>query len=165
MVVRIVRRLLTAALAGCLVLGFAIDGARAQAVTIAVVVNPANLERGMSSAELCDILLGERQRWPNGRRIQALVPPAGSPEWTVVLRAVCRLSEAGFSRQVGSRRAFGRSVRPPQAVADASELRRRVAASVDAIGLVAAPQLDGTVKVLSIDGRLPTDAEYSIARK
>ena len=156
------RRCLAAALVGWLTLGSGIGRPRAQTVAVAVVVNLSNVEEGMTSAELCDTLLGERRRWANGSLIQVFVPPADSQEWTVVLRAVCRTSEAGFRRQVASSRAFGHASRPPQVVATASEMKQRVAASEWAIGFVTTSQLDSTVKTLPIDGRSPTDTEYSI---
>jgi ABC-type phosphate transport system substrate-binding protein len=161
-VMPIARRCLSAALVACLTLGLEIGRTRAETVVIAVVVHPSNSEQGMTSAELCDTLLGERRRWENGSLIQVLVPPAGSEEWTIVLRAVCRTSEAGFRRQVASSRAFGHASRPPQVVGTASEMKQRVAASERAIGFVTTSQLDNTVKALSIDGRAPTDAEYPI---
>src|SRR3954470_19187043 len=99
----------------------------AQTSSIAVVVNSSNTEERMTSAELCDTLLGERQRWANGKLIQVFVPPAGSDEWKIVVRAVCRTSEAGFRRQVASSRAFGHASRPPQAVKTAAEMKQRVA--------------------------------------
>lgn len=133
-----------------------------QVAAIAVVVHPANPHERMTRALLCDILLGERQRWPNGSLIDVAVPPAGSQEWRAVLRAACRMSEAGFSRQVASSRAFGRASRPPQVVATASEMKQRVATSHRAIGFVAVPELDSTVKALVIDGKRPTDAGYAI---
>jgi ABC-type phosphate transport system substrate-binding protein len=156
------RRGLAAALAAWLTLGSGIGRPRAETVAIAVVVNPSNVEQGMTSAELCDTLLGERRRWANGSLIQVFVPPAGSQEWTVILRAVCRTSEAGFRRQVASSRAFGHASRPPQVVATASEMKQRVAASPRAIGFVTTSQLDRTVKTLSIDGLSPTDTNYPI---
>ena len=156
------RRCLAATLVLWLAPGSGLGRPRAETVVIAVVVNPSNTEEGMTSAELCDTLLGERRRWTNGSLIQVFVPPAGSQEWTVVLRAVCRTSEAGFRRQVASSRAFGHASRPPQVVETASEMKRRVAASQRAIGFVTSSQLDSTVKTLSIDGRSPADAKYSI---
>jgi ABC-type phosphate transport system substrate-binding protein len=156
------RRCLAVVAVAWVILGAGIERPRGQSEAIAVVVHPSNSEQRMTSAELCDILLGERQRWPNGSLIQVFVPPAGSQEWTLVLRAVCRMSESGFRRQVASSRFFGHASRPPQVVATASELKQRVAASQRAIGFVTTSRLDATVKTLSIDGRSPTDTDYSI---
>jgi hypothetical protein len=158
----IARRALTAASVASLTLGAGLERSHAQNAAIAVVVNPSNNEDRMTSAELCDTLLGERQRWPDGSLIQVFVPPAGSQEWNAVLRAVCRMSEAGFVRKVGSSRAFGHASRPPQAVATASEMKEKVAGSRRALGFVAASEVDKTVKPLSIDGKSPGDANYSI---
>jgi ABC-type phosphate transport system substrate-binding protein len=134
----------------------------AQTNSVAVIVNPSNGESGMTSAELCDTLLGERQRWTNGKLIQVYVPPAGSAEWKLVVRTVCRTSETGFRRQVASSRAFGRASRPPQPIKTAAELRQRVAGSERAVGFVAASEVDNTVKTLSIDGKSPKDSDYPI---
>ena len=158
----IARRCLTAALMAALTFASEIGRPRAQSLTVAVVVNLSNSEQRMMSAELCDTLLGERRRWPDGSLIRVLVPPAGSEEWKIVVRQVCRTSEEGFRRQVAGSRAFGRANRLPQVVATASEMKQRVAASAQAIGFVTLPQLDNTVKTLSIDGRSPTDPEYLI---
>jgi ABC-type phosphate transport system substrate-binding protein len=133
-----------------------------QAATIAAIVNPGNATSGLSSIELCDILLGDRQRWSNGGRVQVLAPPVGSPEWAAVLKAVCGMSEAGFVRQLNSRRALGRASRPPQVVATPSDMRRLVAGSPNALGFLTASQLDGSVKALTVDGLSPTQPGYPI---
>ena len=68
----------------------------------------------------------------------------------------------GFRRQVASSRAFGRASRPPQPIKTAAELKQRVAASERAIALVAASELDETLKPLSIDGKSPKEGDYPI---
>jgi hypothetical protein len=158
-------RCLVAGAAVWLALGPAAERPRAQStpsVVVAVVVHPSNVEDRITSAELCDTLLGERRRWLDGRPIEVLVPPAGSSEWTVAIRAVCRTSEAGFKRQVASSRAFGRASRPPQIVETAADMKKRVAASPRALGFLTVTELDATVKALLIDGLPPTDAKYLI---
>lgn len=137
-------------------------GTRAQNAALAVVVHPSNALESMTRVELCDVLLGERQRWPDGKLIEVFVPPAGSLEWRLVLRAVCRTNEANFRRQVAGRRAFGRANRLPRTFATNEEIKGRVAASPRALGFVPAPSLDPTLKVLSIEGRPPSDPEYPI---
>lgn len=135
---------------------------RAQDAALAVVVHPSNALEGMTRVELCDVLLGERQRWPDGNLIEVFVPPAGSREWRLVLRAVCRTNEANFRRQVAGRRAFGRASRLPRTFATNEEIKGRVAASPRALGFVPVPSLDPTLKALSIDGRPPSDPKYPI---
>jgi hypothetical protein len=161
-VFRIARRRLVAVLVVWLTLGPGIARAPAETIVIAVIINPSNAERQMARSELCDILRGDRQRWPDGGLIQVFVPPARSPEWSVVIRAVCHLSEEGFRRQVGSSRAFGRASRPPQVISSAAEMKQRIAVSERALGFVATSQLDSTVKTLSIDRKAPTDPDYPI---
>jgi len=151
-----------AALAGLLMTGS--SGVHAQALVVAVVVHPANAETQLSSAELCDTLRGERTRWADSSLIQVLVPPSDSPEWAVVVRAVCHASVAGFRRQVATSRPFGRASRPPVVAATAAEMKTAVAASPRAIGFLAAPQVDGTLKALSIDGKAPTDPAYPLQK-
>lgn len=136
--------------------------AHAQGDPVAVIVHPANTESGMTSARLCDTLLGERQRWSNGELIQVLVPARGSKEWEAVVRAACRTNEVGFSRRLGASRAFGRVSRAPQPIATSSEMTQRVAASPRALGFVVATAVESTVRVLPIDGKSPTDSEYPI---
>lgn len=137
-------------------------GSRAQDAALAVVVHPSNAQEGMTRVELCDVLLGERQRWPNGSLIEVFVPPAGSREWRLVLRTVCRTNEASFRRQVAGRRAFGRASRPPQVLVTNEDVQGRVAMSPRAMGFVTVTSLDSTLKTLSIDGRPPSDPEYLI---
>lgn len=146
----------------CAILAATVEPAQAQAIATAVIVSPANSQERMTSAQLCDILIGDRRRWADRSLIEVYVPEAGSPEWKAVLRATCRTSEADFRRQVASSRAFGRASRPPQVVTAAIDMKRRVAESPRAIGFVTASELDATVRALAIDGKAPGDPDYPI---
>lgn len=147
-----------------LTVSLGVEGPRAQGEgdAVAVVAHPSNVHERMTTSELCDVLLGERQRWPTGAPIDVILPPPGSRAWSAILRATCRTNEERFRRQVTARRAFGRASRPPVIIETDAEMVQRVAESERALGFVAAAALDGTVKVLLIDGRSAGDPAYPI---
>lgn len=137
-------------------------GPGAQGTAIAVVVHPGNDQERMTTTDLCDILLGERQRWANGDPIDVFVPPTNSQAWSAVLRGACRTTAVSFRRQVAGRRAFGRATRPLRTMATDADIKQRVGALPRALGFIITASVDLTVKALLIDGKPPSDPAYPL---
>jgi hypothetical protein len=137
--------------------------ARPQAATpeVAVVVHPATPVESLSLGELRRMLLGERQFWPDQTRVTILLPPAGSPERTAVLRTVYRMNESEY-RQYWVAKIFRAEVTGGPRVATTGQALRLAAAARGTIALIPAGAVDGAVKLLLINGRRPGQSGYPL---
>jgi phosphate transport system substrate-binding protein len=129
---------------------------------LAIVVNRANPVDDLSMDELRKAFLGGQQRWPNGRKITVVMRPPGDIDRDVVLRSVCRMSEAEFQRHVLQATFTGEATSGPRVLDTALGVRRFVFNVPGAIGYVRLSEVDDTVKVIHIEGRAPTDPGYRL---
>jgi ABC-type phosphate transport system substrate-binding protein len=126
---------------------------------VAVVVHRSVAVSSLRLDELHDILLGERQHWPGRQRIVVVRPGVG-PTWDAVLSRVLHMSAGGYLKALATGQYRGTIVDGPRTVESAAALRRAVAETPGALGLLALADVDTTVSVVQIDGQAPTDAEY-----
>jgi ABC-type phosphate transport system substrate-binding protein len=130
--------------------------------TVAIVVNHSNPLDNLSSSELRAVFLGERTHWPNGRRITLVMMEPGIPERDTILRQVCRMSEADFRRHFLQGLLTGEVLVSPKTLASPVGVRKFVFNVPGAIGYLRPADIDATIKVLRIDGYLPSDPEYKL---
>jgi hypothetical protein len=137
-----------------------VGGAARDPNALAVIVNKNNPVNDLSSSDLRRILLGEREYWKGSRKITLLLPTLGTQERVSTLRLV-DMDEADYKKHwVEKSSASGTSVVP---AAPASGFAvNLVAETEDAIAVVPMADVKGSVKVLRIDGYLPSDAAYPI---
>jgi len=130
--------------------------------TLAIVVNRSNPVENLSLAELRKIFLGQRIRWPNGHRVVVAMLDSGFPERDAVLREVYRMTESGYRDYFLKGRYTGDIPILPKTLSSPEILRKFVFNAPGAIGYLRASDLDSSVKVVSIDGRLPDNREYKL---
>ena len=129
---------------------------------LAVIVNRANPVENLSFAELRKIFRGERNHWPDGRRITIVLREPGQPERAAVLREIYQMSEPDFNRYFLHATFTGEVLSAPKTLATASGVRKFVFNVPGAIGCVRADEVDETVKVIRLDGRLPGEKDYRL---
>jgi len=129
---------------------------------LAIVVNQSNAVDDLSLAELRAVFLGERSHWPNGRRITLVMMEQGQPEREAILREICRLSEADFRRRILQGLFTGEVLVSPKTLATPVGVRKFVFNVPGAIGYLRPEDVDASVKVIRVEGRLPSDTEYSV---
>ena len=129
---------------------------------LAIVVNLSNPTDELSFQELRSIFLGERSHWPNGRRITLVMMEPGQPERKAILRSIYRMSENDFNRHFLQGLFTGEVFVSPKTLATPVGVRKFIFNVPGAIGYVRAADVDNTVKVVRIDGRLPGDKDYSL---
>ena len=112
-------------------------------------------------AELRTIFLGERNHWPNGRRITLVMMEAGQERDTVV-RDVCRMSESDLRRRFLQGLLTGEVLVSPKTLATPVGVRKFVFNVPGAVGYVRPEEVDDSVKVIRIDGHLPSDTDYPL---
>ena len=128
--------------------------------TLAIVINRSNPVDNLSFDRLRKIFLGERSHWPNGRRIAVLMMARGRPERQAVLREIYHMSEERY-RDHFLRGLFTRDVLvSPKTLASPAVVRKFLLDAPGAIGYLRASDVDESVKVVRIDGLLPSDTDY-----
>jgi phosphate transport system substrate-binding protein len=130
--------------------------------SLAFIVNRENPVENISMAELRTVFLGERSHWPNGRRITLVMMEPGRPERDTLLRDVCRMSESDLRRRYLQGLLTGEVLVSPKTLASSEGVRKFVFNVPGAIGYLRPEDVDDSVKVIRIDGHLPSDAEYPL---
>ena len=130
--------------------------------SLAIVVNPSNPVENLSLVELRKIFLGERIRWPNGHRVIVAMLDSGFPERDAALREVYRMTESGYRDHFLKGRYTGDIPVLPKTLSSPEILRKFIFNAPGAIGYLRASDVNASVKVVSIDGRLPDNREYAL---
>lgn len=145
------------ALLDCLPLCSAAAGAE-----LAVVVNKATTIETITSADLHSMFLGDKPKWPDGKKVTPVQTPAGSAEGVLLLKVVCRMSDAALKRYYMQAAFTGKEISPPLEVPSAGALKLFVARTPGAIGCILASDVDPSVTVLKVDGSAPGEAGYKL---
>ncbi len=129
---------------------------------VAVIVNRSNPLESVSFGELRKIFLAERNHWPDGHKITLVMHEPGQPARKAVLRDIYRMSETDFTRYFLQKAFTGEALSSPKTLASSTGVRKFVFNVPGAIGYVRADEVDATVKVIRVDGRLPGEKGYRI---
>ena len=128
----------------------------------ALVVHPGTEVDELRLSEARRLFLGEQQFWQGGTRVVLFVQARGTPSRGVLLRHLFRMREAELQRYWIAK-TFRDEVAAGPKLVPSDEVARRLTATVPgAIALIPASEVDGKVKVLRIDGRLPGDPQYPL---
>lgn len=135
----------------------------AQSGGLAVIVNQRNPLTSLTLAELRRIFVLETQYWPHGPRITLVLREQGQPARALALRLICNMNENEYRVHLLQETFRGRiSTSSLRSIRTAEDMRAFVFNAPNAIGHVAPNEVDGTVKVLRVEGRLPSDAHYPL---
>jgi len=116
----------------------------------------------LSLAELRSIFLADRQFWENRMRITLLVRAPQSDERSFILERIYQMSEAQF-RQYWIAKMFRAEVpRGPKIVLSTGMALDLVVAIPGSISFALADAVTDDVKVIRIDGLLPSDDGYPL---
>lgn len=128
---------------------------------LAIIVNRANPVERLSSVDVRRAFLLQRQRWPDGRKVTVVLREEGQAERTEALTLICGMGEAEYARYV-RQEIFRGNVNPPRTVRSTENMRLFVFNAPGAIGYVHADEINSTVRVVRVDGRLPGDVGYPL---
>jgi ABC-type phosphate transport system substrate-binding protein len=131
-------------------------------VALAVIVHPSTPEDDLTIEAVRHVFLGEQQFWQDRTRITLLIQPPGAPEREALLRSVYRMSDTEFRRYWVAKLFRAEIATGPKVVQTNEAVLRLVAAIPGAIGVVPASAVTPNVKVLRINGQLPSAAEYPL---
>jgi len=139
----------------------AVEGGESQnPAVLAFVVNKNNPVSNLSLAELREILLGTREFWKGSQKIVMLLPNSGRERETT-LRLV-DMTDSRYKAYWVERTSAGRAVGAPAAVSSSGIALGLVTETLGAIAVVPLADVRDSVKVVRIDGHLPSDAAYPI---
>jgi ABC-type phosphate transport system substrate-binding protein len=130
--------------------------------TLAIIVNQSNTVENFSLAELRKIFLGERSHWPNGRRITLVMLDPAQPERKVILREIYGMNEKDLNQHFIQGVFTGVVLVSPKTLGTPAEVLKFVFNVPGAIGYLRASDVDGSVKILRVDGHLPDDKDYRL---
>jgi ABC-type phosphate transport system substrate-binding protein len=129
---------------------------------IAVVVNPNNAVNNLSLSGLGKIYRGERQYWRANLPVVVLFRTPGTYEREVVLRTIFQMTEQQYRQYWVSKIMRAEATSPPAELFSSGMIKEGVAAIPGAIGCVRLSDVRPDMKVLRIDGRLPSEPGYPL---
>jgi ABC-type phosphate transport system substrate-binding protein len=129
---------------------------------LAIIVNTSNPVDSLSLPELRKVFLGERSHWPNGRRITLVMMEPGQAERQTLIHEVCQMSEKDLRQHFLHGLFTGQVFVSPKTLSSPVGVRKFVFNVPGAIGYVRATEVDPSIKVLRVDGRLPDNKEYRL---
>ena len=129
---------------------------------LAIVVHKDTEVDDLSMHELRNIFLANQQFWPNRSRIILLVRAPQSDERDFVLDSIYQMDEARF-RQYWIAKMFRAEVpRGPKIVFSTDMTLDLVVAIPGSISFMRADDVTNEIKLIRIDGKLPSDEGYPL---
>jgi ABC-type phosphate transport system substrate-binding protein len=120
---------------------------------MAVVVNKTNTVENITAAHLARIIKSDTKTWANGKEI-VLVLHKDSKGEMLTLRKLNNMTEAELKARLGAHKDSVILVNSDSDVLDT------VDSTPGAIGLVEVRSVNGQVKVVKVDGKLPLELGY-----
>ncbi len=129
---------------------------------IAIVVHESTGVSNLSLAELRSIFLADQQFWSDRTRIILLVRAPQSDERDFVLNRIYQMTEAQFRRYWIAKMFRSEVPRGPKIVFSTDVTLELVVAIPGSISFIRADEVTDDVKVVRIDGKLPSDSGYPL---
>ena len=120
---------------------------------MAVVVDKENTVENMPSTQLAKILRAEVKKWPDGREIILVLHSASTGERTTLERLL-KMSDSDLQALIAAHKNSLRTV------ASDAEVLDLVESTPGGLGLVDVHSVNGSVKVVKVDGKFPTEEGY-----
>ena len=132
----------------------------AWAGAVAIVVSPDVPVDDLTFPEVRKLFLGEKQFWNPKLRVVLLMRAPIAPERDVVLKDIYEMTEAQFRQYWISKVFRAEMTSGPKVVYSTEMVSELVAAIPGAVAFVDAAQIPKGMRVLKIDGKLPSDKGY-----
>jgi hypothetical protein len=129
---------------------------------LAIVVHKDTGVDNLSLTELRNIFLANQQFWPDRTRIILLLRAPQSDERDFVLNSIYQMDEAQFRKYWIAKMFRAEVPRGPKIVFSSGMALDLVVAIPGSISFVRADDVTDAVKLLRIDGKLPSDEGYPL---
>lgn len=136
-------------LIGCLV--FTLTG-KAQQTTLAAIGNISGVPAEMKQSELKSVLMGETQRWKNGKRVVIALMKTNTPIGKTTSSKVYDMSGDELNKYWLSLVFQGKS-QAPVFFTSVSDLQNFVSQNPGAIGIIDKPIASADIRSITIDGK------------
>jgi ABC-type phosphate transport system substrate-binding protein len=127
---------------------------------IAIVVNPQTEVSDISFAELRRLFMGEQQFWKDHSKVTLLVRAPTARERSIVLEKIYRMDEDKFHEYWIGKMFRAEVAGGPKIVYSTDMALNLIAGIKGSITFIPASAVTSEVKVLKIDGKLPSDPTY-----
>lgn len=127
---------------------------------LAVIAHPSIEVEGLSQVEATRIFLAEQQFWPDKTRITLLIRASVSDERTSVLEHIYGMTERQYRKYWIAKMFKAEVASGPKVVYTTDMSINLIKAIPGAVTFVPYSKVPEGVKVLKIDGKLPTDEGY-----
>jgi ABC-type phosphate transport system substrate-binding protein len=141
--------------------GLAGASAFAQVGAVAVVVNPKNPVRDLSSHELRRLFAGEKHFWAGGLPVKLFIRAPGAHERVVLLKLL-DMSEIEYKHYWTAQVFRGEAQAEPIALFSNGMQKEALTAFPGAIAFVNLQDVKPGMKVVRVDGHVPGDAGYPL---
>lgn len=129
-------------------------GASAEAKHMAVVVDKANTQGGITTAELIKVFKFDSRKWSDGRNVVLVMIEPATPEMESAFEKLYHMQPDEVKALVAAHHS---SV---VFVSSEEKLLKSVESIPGAVGLVDVYSITGRVNVLKVDGKLPLEQGY-----
>jgi len=114
-----------------------------------MVVNPDNTSAAkMNIGDARKLLLGETQTWHNGTKVLVVLAPPGTADRAAVLKKVCGMSEAIYTRYQIQAAFNGQSAASIRPAPTDKAVKNEVKANTGAVGFIHKGGVDPTVQAV-----------------
>ena len=127
--------------------------------TMAAVVAADSKLPDLTMAELVKLTRGTQKAWPDGRGFTLVLKSPAAPEMHVAMQKLFGVAPADVPAAIAK---INQSRPLIKIVATEEDVFRTVTTTPGAVGLVDVYSINGSVKVLHIDGKLPFDVGYAL---
>jgi phosphate transport system substrate-binding protein len=129
---------------------------------LAIVVHKDTAADDVTMGELRNIFMANKQFWPNRSRIILLVRAPESDERDYVLNTIYQMDEDAFRKYWIAKMFRAEVPRGPKIVFSSDMTLDLVVAIPGSISFMRADQVSDAVKVLRVDGKLPSEDGYPL---
>jgi ABC-type phosphate transport system substrate-binding protein len=136
----------------------------AAAGDVAIIVHRDNPQAVVTMAELSRLFRLDQQRWASGDKVDVVLQVGGSDKAALILDRVYRMKAEDLKPFWLGKIYRGELTAPPRVLASDAGVKQFVAGNPRAMGYIDAVLLDASVKPLRVDGKLPGEPGYPLAR-
>lgn len=126
--------------------------AKSQDNSLSVIANVSGAPSEMKFSELKAIMMGEKQRWKNGKKITIALIKTNKPIGKTTCDKIYKMSGDEVNKFWLSQVFQGRA-QAPQFFSTAEELQAYVAQNEGTIGILTTPTASSEIKTVTIDGK------------
>ena len=132
---------------------------------LAVVVNKGIKLEELSTADLKRFFKAEKTKTPDGTKVVLAMFDNGNPERAAALSGIYAMSETEYADYFVEATFTGAVNAAPKALPSMAAVKAFVAQTAGAFSYLKASDVDDSIKVLKIDGKLPGEADYKLKIK